>query len=56
MTIKKHSEFTKQHAIQLCDCFEIDSCLNDDEEIAMLEENNPELLEAYKALYEFANN
>jgi len=45
---------TERQAKILCEAFEVFDMLNDDEEVEMLEENNPELLEAYQELYELA--
>lgn len=41
---------TKEQAQMLCDAHEVDSLLENKEERELLEANNPELLEAYRAL------
>lgn len=45
---------TKEQAQILCDTHEVDSLLENEEEIELLEANNPELLEAYRALFRIA--
>lgn len=45
---------TKDQAQMLCDAHEVDSLLENDEEIELLEANNPELLEAYRTLSRMA--
>lgn len=45
---------TKDQAMLIIDMHEIDSLMRDDEERELLEENNPELLEAYRALLKIA--
>ena len=45
---------TPEQAQLICEIDEIEKCLDDEEEVACLEENNPELLEAYRALLAFA--
>ncbi len=44
--------FTKEHAQMIIDAHEIN--MDEGEETEMLDENNPELAEAYRALLEFA--
>ena len=43
---------TKEHAAQLVDALEIDLLLDNEEEVEFLEIQNPDLLAAYKALYD----
>lgn len=45
---------TKEQAQLLCDAHEVYSLLENEEEIELLEANNPELLEAYYALHRLA--
>jgi len=45
---------TQEQAQILCDAHEIYSLLENEEEIELLESNNPELLEAYYALHRLA--
>ena len=45
---------TKEQAQMLCDAHEVDSLLENEEEIELLEDNNPELLAAYRALSRMA--
>lgn len=45
---------TQKQARLLCYAHEVYSLLDNEEEIEMLEENNPELLEAYYALHRIA--
>ena len=45
---------TQEQAILLCDAHEIYSLLQDEQEIGLLSENNPELLSAYYTLYGIA--
>lgn len=45
---------TRGQAQLLCDTHEVVSLLDNEEEIELLEENNPELLEAYFALHRMA--
>lgn len=45
---------TKEQARILIDIHEIDMLLDNVEEVELLEENNPELLEAYHALIKIA--
>ena len=45
---------TKEQAQMLCDAHEVDSLLENEEEIELLEDNNPELLDAYRALSRMA--
>lgn len=46
--------FTKEHAKLIIEAHDIS--MDDEEEAEMLEENNPELAEAYYALLNFAND
>lgn len=48
---KETEMLTKEQAVMLCDAHEVYSMLEDEEEIELLEANNPELLEAYYALH-----
>lgn len=41
---------TAKQARLICDAHDIDALLDNDEEVFLLEENNPELLEAYVEL------
>ena len=52
--IKDQETLTQEQARMLCDAHEIFSLLGNDEEIELLEANNPELLEAYFALHRIA--
>ena len=45
---------TAQQAQLICDAHEVDSLLENEEEVELLEDNNPELLEAYRALSRLA--
>jgi len=45
---------TQEQAAMLCDAYEVYSMLENEEEIELLEANNPELLEAYYALHRLA--
>ena len=45
---------TKEQAQMLCDAHEVYSLMGNEEEIELLNENNPELLEAYFALCRIA--
>lgn len=45
---------TAEEAQMLCDAHEIHSMLNNEEEIELLEENNPGLLAAYEKLWAIA--
>jgi hypothetical protein len=45
---------TQDQAKALLDAHDIISMLNDDEEMELLEDNNPELAEAYYALHRIA--
>ena len=45
---------TQEQAQLLCDAHEVYSLLENEEEIELLEVNNPELLEAYYALHRLA--
>ena len=45
---------TKEQASMICDAHEIFSLLSDEEEMELLKEHNPELLEAYFALHQVA--
>ena len=45
---------TQKQARMLCDDFEIFSLLDDEEDMKLMEGNNPELLEAYCALHRIA--
>ena len=45
---------TTEQAQMLCDAHEVDALLENEEEIELLEANNPELLEAYRALSRMA--
>lgn len=45
---------TKEQASLICEAHEIFQLLDNEEEIELLEENNPELLEAYFALHRTA--
>jgi len=47
---------TKEQARLIMEAHEIESTLNDEEEVDLLEENNPELLAAYEALRELAES
>ena len=46
---------TPEQADEICDMHEIYYLLEDQEEVELLKENNPSLLEAYIALAKFAN-
>ena len=46
---------TPKQAQLIIDAHEIDALLSNEEECDLLEENNPELLEAYQALLAFAD-
>lgn len=46
---------TKEQAQLLVDTHELDVLIQNEEEVELLEENNPELLEAYETLLEIAN-
>lgn len=45
---------TPEHAAALCDAHDVHQLLENDEEVEMLREQNPELLAAYKALARLA--
>jgi hypothetical protein len=45
---------TQEQAAMLCDAHEVYALLENEEEIELLEDNNPELLEAYYALHRLA--
>ena len=45
---------TKKQAAILIEAHEIDQLLENEEEVEMLEANNPELLAAYRALVRYA--
>jgi len=45
---------TQEQAALICDAHEIEQLLDNTEEVELLEENNPELLEAYMALHNMA--
>ena len=45
---------TQEQAQLLCDTHEVYSLLENEEEVELLEANNPELLEAYYALHRIA--
>ena len=45
---------TKEQAQLLCDAHEVVSMLGNEEEMELLEANNPELAEAYYALHRLA--
>lgn len=47
---KKQPKLTKEQADTLYYSLELDSLLENEEEVELLEANNPELLDAYKAL------
>lgn len=47
---------TNEQASLICDAHSIYALLENDEEIELLEQHNPELLEAYRALYDIAVN
>ncbi len=48
-------ELTQEQAAILCDAFEIDSYMSDQEEIDCMIENNPELHVAQRTLFYIAN-
>ena len=52
--VRNTKMLTKEQAQMLCDAHEVDSLLENEEEIELLEANNPELLEAYRALSRMA--
>ena len=54
ITIKDQETLTQEQARMLCDAHEIFSLLGNDEEVELLEANNPEFLEAYFALHRIA--
>lgn len=41
---------TPEQALEICCAHEIDAVLSNQEEVELLEENNPQLLAAYRAL------
>ena len=41
---------TREQAQALCDAHDVDALLDNEEEVELLEDNNPELLAAYEAL------
>ena len=45
---------TPEQAQMICDAHDIQSTLSNEEEVELLSENNPELLEAYRALVSIA--
>lgn len=51
---KETANMTKEQAELLIDAHDIAVLLDDEEEVALLEENNPELLSAYRALVAMA--
>ena len=46
--------FTQEQAQLICESHEIPQIFENEEEYELLEENNPELLNAYRALVNFA--
>lgn len=49
-------QLTKEQAQLLVDTHEIEMLMQNDEEVELLEEHNPELLEAYETLIEIAES
>ena len=45
---------TKEQAMLICDAHEIFQLLDNEEEVELLEDNNPELLQAYTELHNMA--
>lgn len=45
---------SEDQAKLLCEAFEVFNILNDEQEVELLEEHNPALLEAYRELYDLA--
>ena len=45
---------TEEQARLLCEAFGVFELLHDEEEMELLEDNNPDMFEAYKELYEMA--
>lgn len=48
------AKFDSKMAKILVECLDLEDMLNSEEEVQCLEEGNPELLEAYKALLELS--
>jgi hypothetical protein len=55
MAKKQSTEFTQADACLICEAHEIYALLENEEEIELLYQNNPELLAAYRRLYELSN-
>lgn len=55
MTFTSKLKLTPERAKMLCEALELDWILNDEEEVKALADLNPELLNAYRALYGFAS-
>lgn len=51
---KENDMLTREQAQALCDAHEVVSLLGNEEEMELLEANNPELAEAYYALHRIA--
>ena len=51
---EKMNTITQQQARLICEAHEVYALLDNEEEIELLENNNPELLEAYYALHRIA--
>lgn len=52
----KSVDFGAGQAMQLAEAHEVEQLLSNEEEVELLEEHNPELLEAYRALWALANS
>lgn len=48
--------FSKEQAKLIIEAHDINECIEDEEEVQCLEEHNPELLQAYYAILDFANS
>jgi len=51
---KTFKEFTREMAKDICEAVEVIELLENEEEVRCMKENNPSLLEAYKALYKYS--